>query len=141
MARYPSVKPPLLVRFFIRENWVLSFEEPISGSLRVSGSDQRNIPALDISSVEINRGILWNTVVIRTRSSAIRLEGLSAAKSGALIKTISNYVNDHIGNLIRDDSDTLAEIDATITELTKSGEQYLAKADISELTAAVGGAT
>ena len=138
---YSSIKPPLLVRFFIRENWTLRFDEPSVGLLRISGRALQEIPALDTSSIEINRGILWNTVIIRTRSSAIRLEGLSDAKSHALIKTVSHYVNDYIGHLIRDDSDALASIDATIASLTKSGEQYLAKADISELTAAVGGST
>ena len=101
----------------------------------------REIPTLDVSSIEASKGILWNTVIIRTRSSAVRLAGLSDAKSRTVIKTVRSYVNDHIGHLIRDDSETLASIDATIISLTKSGEQYLAKADIGELTAAVGGLT
>ena len=112
MTKYSSIRP-LLVRFFIRENWTLRFEDPSAGLLRISGSALQEIPALDISSVEINRGILWNTVIIRTRSSAIRLEGLSDAKSRALVSTVSHYVNDYIGHLIRDDSDVLASIDAT----------------------------
>ena len=85
----------------------------------------REIPALDVSLVEASKGILWNTVIIRTRSSAVRLAGLSDAKSRTVIKTVRSYVNDHIGHLIRDDSETLASIDATIISLTTVSYTHL----------------
>ena len=117
------------------------FESPDRGSIAIKQQSRTQLHALEVTDVAINQGILWCELVIRSRSAAIKLRGLTDANARDASDTLHAYINDHIANILLRDSGVLGEIDSSIKDLIGKGDQYLARADISELASTFGGET
>lgn len=141
MGSYGQFSPPWWSRLFLGHSWEVSFESPDRGGIAIKQQSRIQLHALEVTDVAINRGILWCELVIRSRSAAIKLRGLTEAKARDASDTLHAFINDHIAKILLRDSGVLGEIDSSIKDLIGKGDQYLARADISELASTFGGET
>ena len=141
MSRYPSLSPPWWSRWLLGQSWKIVFDSTRSGLITVSETSNSQLSALTITEVQVSRGILWCSLVVRTRTTLIKLGGLTELKARGASDNLQSFINDHIAEIIIRDSGVLEKIDKSLIELVGKGDQYLARADISELAASFGGDT
>ena len=141
MSRYPSLSPPWWSRWLLGQSWKIVFDSAHSGLITVSETSNSQLPALTITEVQVSRGILWCSLVVGTRATLIKSGGLTELKARGAADNLQSFINEHIAEIMIRDSGVLEKIDKSLTELVGKGDQYLARADISELAASFGGDT
>lgn len=134
-----TYRPGLIARLFNAGSWKLTLSRRTSGVIRLEDNGDVELPCLGIVAISSAKGLLWDTLEVRSHSRVDRLSGLSSDAAAKLAADLKRFVNDHLCELIVSDGDRLREIDDRLHAIVGARAQYLAHADLSRAIASVPG--
>lgn len=105
----------------------------------ISGSVERKVLSKDIKDIQVQKGIIWSSLAITSKSGAIKLDGLSPEGAKAVRKAIIRDINSWASSIISAELKEIGLFDKIVRKLIANQSQYLAKADIKKAVSQVGG--
>lgn len=92
-------------------------------------NENHQIEYYDIRGIRIEKGLIWDALIITTQSSNIHLEGLSGKTASSLAQDLESRVKRNIIARLIKNENALTEIENQTQEPLQS-ERYLFQTDI-----------
>lgn len=92
-----------------------------------------------MTSISINKALLWHTVEVRSRNRIDQLSCLGEDTATKLAADLYTFINNHLSELIGSETDRLSDVGEKLRAITEGQKLYLAHADLSRTIASVPG--
>ena len=124
------IKPSLIARAFLNASWQLIINSNDKRRVAIIIDESHFLDVMKISELNLEKGIIYNTVILRAGNNVFRLAGCSDSKVDKLKKALLTHINGHLEQLIENDLLNIPYVDELLASLIKSKYKYLSKSDI-----------
>lgn len=138
-ANRTTYRPSFWARLFRLQSWKLTLNSANPSQVQLNADSDVVIQTCDISNISTRKGLIWNSVEIRSKNRIDNLSGLNAEKAKTLSDDLLQFVNQFLAQIIESDKDNMSEIDRVLQSVTADARQYLAHADVSRFISRVTG--
>lgn len=115
---------------FIGSSWVITLSDGQTSCIAINHGDEVRLDTMRVSQLDVQKGIIFHTLVIRSDRAAYRLPGLSNSGIRKAIEKIKKHIHKHLTGLIDSDLPSLSYVDNKISSLLEEKHRYISKNDV-----------